>query len=75
MAEFDKLAADLMEVQSQVAFQEDTIAVLNEAITHQQQEIIVLRRQVELLKQRWEEQSTNTDQSQPPVVDEKPPHY
>ena len=75
MAEFDKLAADLMEVQSQMAFQEDTVAALNEALTHQQQEIIVLRRQVELLKQRWEEHSTNTDQSPPPVLDEKPPHY
>jgi SlyX protein len=75
VVEFDKLAADLMEVQSQMAFQEDTIAALNEALTHQQQEIIVLRRQVELLKQRWEEQNANTDHSQPPVLDERPPHY
>lgn len=75
MVEFDKLAADLVEVQSQMAFQEDTVAALNEALTHQQQEIIVLRRQVELLKQRWEERSTNTDLSPPPVLDDKPPHY
>ena len=75
MVDIGKLAADLVEVQSQMAFQEDTITALNEALTLQQQEIIVLRRQVEMLKQRQEEQSATSDQSSPPVLDERPPHY
>lgn len=75
MGEFDSLASGLVEVQSQLAFQEDTITALNEALTLQQQELTVLRRQVELLKQRLEEHSTNSDQLSPPILDEKPPHY
>lgn len=75
MANFDKLASDLVEVQTQLAFQEDTMSVLNEAITGQQQEIIVLRRQLEILKQRLEERGSSADDTPGPSVDEKPPHY
>ena len=75
MANIDKLAADLVEVQTQLAFQEDTMSVLNEAIAGQQQEIILLRRQLELLKQRWEERDSSTDETPGPSVDERPPHY
>ncbi len=69
------LVADLVEVQSQLAFQEDTITALNEVLTGQQQEIVVLRRQVELLKLRQEEQSASADPSTPLVLEQKPPHY
>lgn len=72
---FGKLASDLVDVQTQLAFQEDSISSLNEAITLQQQEIILLRRQLELLKQRWEEQGTSPDDGPAPTVDDKPPHY
>jgi SlyX protein len=75
VADFDKLASDLVEVQTQLAFQEDTVSVLNEAITGQQQEIILLRRQLELLKQRLEERGNSADDAPGPSVDEKPPHY
>ena len=75
MANIDKLASDLVEVQTQLAFQEDTMSVLNEAISGQQQEIILLRRQLELLKHRWEERTNSTDETPGPSVDEKPPHY
>ena len=75
MANFDKLAADLVEVQTQLAFQEDTMSVLNEAITGQQQEIFLLRRQLELLKQRLEERGSSADETPGPSVDERPPHY
>ena len=59
--------------QTQLSYQEHTIANLNEAISAQQQEILTLRRQLELVKQRLDEQG------QAPVgendSDEKPPHY
>ena len=76
MADFSKLAAELVDVQHQLAFQEDTVAALNDALTLQQQEILILRRQVELLKQRQEEQrEPGFDQTPASIIDEKPPHY
>ena len=72
MSEAPDIANQLMEVQTQLAFQEDTINVLNEALALQQQEILVLRRQLELLKQRQDEQAAG---QVPGEVDEKPPHY
>ncbi len=69
------MASDLIEVQSQLAFQDDTIQALNSALTLQQQELLVLRRQIELLKQRQDEQGSGLDDDQSPPVTEKPPHY
>ena len=76
--EMEELAQQVMEVQSQLAFQEDNVQMLNDALALQQQEILVLRRQLELIKQRQDEQAVGTghqtDQSDGPI-DEKPPHY
>jgi SlyX protein len=70
------IASQLMEVQTQLAFQEDTLNLLNEALASQQQEILVLRRQLELLKQRQDEQAAGQVPGQVPgEVEEKPPHY
>ncbi|MEH6581728.1 MAG: SlyX family protein [Halioglobus sp.] len=76
MGDIETLRAELVELQSQMAFQDDTVQALNEAIASQQQEIMVLRRQLELLKQRHEEQAaTSSEQDGPSPVDERPPHY
>jgi SlyX protein len=74
--EIEQLRRDLMELQSQLAFQEDTVQSLNDAMAAQQQEILTLRRQLELLKQRQDEQAVRheTDGAVGPQ-DEKPPHY
>ena len=74
MSEIEELVQQMVELQTQVAFQEDTVSVLNNAVTAQQKEILVLREQLELLKQRQEETIAQVDQAGP-VVDEKPPHY
>ena len=68
----EELREQLIEVQSQLAHQDDTLAALNEALAAQQQEILVLRRQLELLKQRQDEQMLPADG---PAGNEKPPHY
>lgn len=74
--ELEEVKQQLMEVQSQVAFQEDTVQALNEAISVQQQEILLLRRQLELLKQRQDEQAAGADGDEnTSTLDEKPPHY
>ena len=75
LTDLSKIAHDLIEVQSQLAFQEDTIQALNLAMTQQQQEILVLRRQIEWLKQRQDEQGVGLDDEQAAPAIEKPPHY
>lgn len=74
MSDIEDLAQQLVEVQSQMAFQEDTVNALNEAVISQQKEILVLREQLALLKQRQEEAAAQTDQAAPTIV-ERPPHY
>ena len=64
MSEIEELVQQMVELQTQVAFQ----------VTAQQKEILVLREQLELLKQRQDETIAQVDQAGP-VVDEKPPHY
>ncbi len=59
------------DLQSRVAFQEDTLQQLNAALAGQQQDILILRRQLKLLKERLDEQAR--DQGAPPI--ERPPHY
>ena len=74
--EIDDLKAALGEVQSQLAFQEDTIEALNQALSDQQQEILTLRRQMALLKKQLEElPADHVETSAGPAEQEKPPHY
>lgn len=68
MSEIEELVQQMVELQTQVAFQEDTVGVLNNAVTAQQKEILVLREQLELLKQRQDETIAQVDQAGP-VVD------
>lgn len=62
MADTGEINALLVEVQTQLAYQEDTLRALNEALAAQQQEILVLRRQLQLLKQRQDEQGQEAPQ-------------
>lgn len=72
--ETEKLRAMLVDLQSQVAFQEDAIAALDGALAQQQQEINLLRRQVELLGERQKAQAEQLSEAAGGAV-EKPPHY
>lgn len=75
-AEVNELRQQLTEVQTQLAFQEDTLQTLNDALALQQQEILLLRRQLELLKLRQDEGAAQSERDQPGgPVDERPPHY
>lgn len=73
--EADKLRDMLVDLQSQVAFQEDAIAALDGALSQQQQEILLLRRQVELLGERQKAQAEQLSEVTGGPTDEKPPHY
>ena len=74
MTELEVLKQQLDEVQIQMAYQEDTVRLLNDALSLQQQEILLLRRQVQLLKQRQDDQDTGPEAGAAPTED-KPPHY
>jgi SlyX protein len=75
VADIEQLREDIVELQSQMAFQEDNVQALNAALGQQQQEILTLRRQLELLKQRQEEQASSSDQPAEGPANERPPHY
>jgi SlyX protein len=76
LSDIEDVKEQLMDLQSQLAFQEDTVATLNEAMIEQQQEILTLRRQLTLLKERQDEQARQVDREEGgAIVDEKPPHY
>ena len=79
MKDIEQLEQQLVDLQSQMAFQDDAVAALNEAVANQQQEIILLRQQLTLLKQRQDEQSARLDRGDDgemvSLEDEKPPHY
>lgn len=74
MVELEDLVQQVVELQSQLAFHEDTVNALNEEMAGQQQEILILRQQLMLLKQRQDEATAQMDQGGT-TVDEKPPHY
>ena len=73
MGTIEELQQQLVDVQTQLAYQEDTVRQLNQALAAQQQEILVLRRQMQLLKQRQDEQGHAGGTTAP--LEEKPPHY
>jgi SlyX protein len=75
-ADVDLLKQQMMELQSQLAFQEDAVRSLDEALAHQQQELLLLRRQLELLQQRQHDNTAlNEAVSAGLPANDKPPHY
>jgi SlyX protein len=66
----------LIDVQTRVAYQEDTLAQLNEVITKQDAEIVQLKQQVRLLAQRMDEMARDPAQGEPTdIINDRPPHY
>ena len=75
-SDIDILKQQVMDLQSQLAFQEDAIGSLDAALSQQQQEILVLRRQLELFRQQQKEQAQRGGTNQNEMLaDERPPHY
>ena len=62
----------LYRLEEQVAFQEDTIQKLDNALAHQQQQLIAAERKIEILMQQLQKIEASQPQS---TIDEKPPHY
>lgn len=71
-SELAQLRQQLVELQTQLAFQEDTITALDSIVARQQ-------RQIEGLQSRWETHKAHLErisaELEKNVTDEKPPHY
>ena len=64
---------ELMELQTQLSYQEDIIAQLNEVVTRQQKDIIRLTEAFSLLKKQFEEMAA--EQMEGGGEEPPPPHY
>lgn len=73
MTDIKEIRQHLIDIQTQLAYQEDTVRELNNALALQQQEILVMRRQLQLLKQRQEESASGLSAAD--AGQETPPHY
>jgi SlyX protein len=78
--DIDTLALQITQLQTQLAFQEDAIGSLDKALAAQQQELLLVRRQLEILHERQRDSYGNThgnahDDAGSPPADDKPPHY
>ena len=67
------MTEELIELQTQLAFQEQTIAELNNALIDQQQQINLLRMEIKLLKEKFGALEEKAEVG--PQQDERPPHY
>ena len=65
---------DLIELQTQLAFQEHTIGELNEVLTSQQKQIDLLTLELRLLREQMGTLEERVESAGPPGT-ERPPHY
>lgn len=65
----------VIELQTRVAFQEDTLAQLNDVVTLQDKEIRQLKEQIFELTERVKDAMYQQSQGAATIVDERPPHY
>ena len=67
----NKLEQRVTELESKLAFQDDTLHSLSEVIAKQTRDIQLMQRQIELLKQRLSEQGQQYQE----ITNQPPPHY
>lgn len=74
MSKSDHDSEALARLQEKLAFLEDTVQQLNDAVSNQQRELIEMQNTNELLKEKYRQISAQQFEGQA-VLDEKPPHY
>ena len=67
-----ELARQLVDMQTQLAFQEDTISHLNQALALQQRDIEKLQQESQLLRHQYREMQQHQPNTE---VEPAPPHY
>jgi SlyX protein len=71
----NELGDELIELQTRMAYQEDTINQLNQVITKQDADILQLQQQMRLLAKRIDELLFTQDDGSEEITNERPPHY
>lgn len=69
-----QLITRLDNLEAQLTFQEETIDLLNQLVTEQNQELAKFKRHLQLLASRLSQVRDQQSETNHPV-DEKPPHY
>jgi SlyX protein len=67
------MSEELIELQTQLAFQEHTIAELNDVVTAQQKQLDLLRLELKMLRDKLGDIELRVETG--PQGQEKPPHY
>ena len=67
--------SDTAQLEAQLAFLEDAVQTLDQALSRQQREILKLERTVELLRERLGEQGARLDAVADGSPEPPPPHY
>lgn len=70
-----EIQEQLIDLQTRVAYQENTLEQLNQVITQQDADIIQLKQQIRILAQRLEDSLRSQGQGGEQSQDERPPHY
>jgi Uncharacterized protein conserved in bacteria len=71
----NELQEQLIELETRVAFQEDTLTQLNQVVAKQDQEILTLQQQLRLLAKRLDDALYVQEQGIAKPLEERPPHY
>jgi SlyX protein len=71
----ESLQEQLIELQTRLVFQEDTIHELNAVIARQDEQLLLIQLQLKLLGKRFDDYLYTQDQEGASPLDEKPPHY
>ena len=66
---------DIEALEAQIAFVEDTVQALDEALAVQQQHILRLERQIDRLQQQLKDQGARLDEVAADASEPPPPHY
>ena len=66
---------EIIDLQTRLAYQEDTIQQLNNVVTQQDATILQLQQQMRLLAKRIDELSFAQDRVGGEITNERPPHY
>ena len=69
------LQEQLIDIETRLAYQEDTIAQLNEVITKQDADIIQMSQQLRLLAKRFDDLQYEQADAGGEVTNDRPPHY
>jgi SlyX protein len=69
------LEEQLIDIETRLAYQEDTIAQLNDVITKQDADIIQMTQQLRLLAKRFDDLQYDQADAGGEITNDRPPHY